>query len=277
MDNMFQVKQNMTAEQIQKFSEQRKQLSLDLRDKEQLERMNMEQLQKRYMPEQEIVQPVQDMPLQMANEKDYQRVRRRRESLQNQVTELKRSEREQERQAEIIKFFSSTLQPEMFTPKYVLENFKEVKETLDFWKYHLDGIERTGAERLRLKREDILRLPRMKVMYAQGVEAFTSALGALGYEYHPEKKAGSELSEVWGKEKRQSLLEKNREQRAVMADAAARINVEVADELLAEVKETVQEKVNTLQTSFKEDPQYSFIHTDTMSQSYGSRKGKKTY
>lgn len=268
MDNMFQVKQNMTAEQIQKFSEQRKQLSLDLRDKEQLERMNMEQLQKRYMPEQEIVQPVQDMPLQMANEKDYQRVRRRRESLQNQVTELKRSEREQERQAEIIKFFSSTLQPEMFTPKYVLENFKEVKETLDFWKYHLDGIERTGAERLRLKREDILRLPRMKVMYAQGVEAFTSALGALGYEYHPEKKAGSELSEVWGKEKRQSLLEKNREQRAVMADAAARINVEVADELLAEVKETVQEKVNTLQTSFKEDPQYSFIHTDTMSQSY---------
>ena len=294
MDNMFQVRQNMTQEQLQQFEQERLQKEENLmghiNKRDEFAQMSAETLRARFQNQSQAEElrqqpPVQDMPQQTVDEKESKRIKREKAQFKSQMKILTKQQKEKEKQqptnerlvlmqqnqvmdAEAKRIFSETLRPDMFTPKYVLEHFAEVRGTLDSWKEHIQIFEQGGAGNFLTTRDQTLRLAKMRELYQQGELAFRAALGALGYQYDSQKKDVSAISELEGEERRQIALEENRELRAAIAEGSAKMDEEVADTLLGDVQAGVQQMVVGIREDLAQDPKFSFIQSDKLSQIY---------
>ena len=287
MDNMFQLRQDMTNEELQRFAQDRMQQEKTVEDymTRRMERSQMDLAQLKSKP---LTKPVAekpmvaDMPAQPADEKDWKRRKRHKEQLLPQAMEMQSTAGQvqqnfaarvadiQERRVldkQAKDMFQETLRADMLTPKYVLEHFAEVRTKLDDWKRHLELFDEGGAANGLMAEDQKLRLVRMKEMYRQGEQAFRTALGALGFQYHPQEKESKKFEKLSEEQQKQALQENMALRTAIAKDAADMDNA-VTDELIEQERQRRRPEVEALQESMRQDPKYSFIESQNLSHDY---------
>ena len=287
MDNLFQLRQDMTNEELQRFGQDRMQQEKTVEDyitqREARDHMNLAQLKAKSQTAPVAEKPiVADMPAQPADEKDWKRKKRHKEQLLPQAMKMQSTEEQaqqnfaarvafiQERQVldkQAKDIFQDTLRADMLTPKYVLEHFTEVRTQLDKWKRHLELFGEGGAANGLMVEDQKLRLVHMEEMYRQGEEAFRTALGALGFRYQPQEEGSKKFEKLSEKQQKQALQE-NRSLCTAIAKGAADMDNAVADELIAQEKQRRRPEVEAFQESTRQDPKYAFIESQNLSHDY---------
>lgn len=287
MDNMFQLRQDMTNEELQRFAQDRMQQEKTVEDymtqREMRSHMDLAQLKGKPLTKPVAEKPmVADMPAQPADEKDWKRRKRHKEQLLPQAREMQSAEGQaqqnfdarvafiQERRVldkQAKAMFQETLRADMLTPKYVLEHFAEVRTKLDEWKRHLELFGEGGAANGLMAEDQKLRLVHMEEMYRQGEEAFRTALGALGFQYHPQEKESKKFEKL-SEEQQKLALQENMSLRTAIAKGAADMDNAVADELIAQEKQRRRPEVEAIQESMRQDPKYAFIESQNLSHDY---------
>lgn len=293
MDDRLQMMGNITHEQLHQFEQERLQkeqtLLEHIKKRDEFAELDAKTLLTRYkkqQPQAEVRENVvEDMPQQVVDEKESKRIRREKSQFKSQTKLLQRNRKEkaksnpEEQRALQMQqnnqmddtakeIFRETLRSDMFTPRYVLEHFAEVREKLDSWKEHIRLFDQGGAGNYLTTKDQDLRLVKMREMYQQGELAFRAALGALGYRYDAGQKGTSMIQEMRDPERKQAALEENRALRAQLAEGAARMDDEVADELIALVSQRVDLQMEEMRNGMAETQQFGFIHTDKFSQIY---------
>lgn len=285
MDHMFHLKQDMTNEELQRFAQDRMQQEKNVNDymlqREQRAQMSLAQLVGKPQTGQVAEKPIAaDMPTLAADEKDWKRKKKQKQkmqpqarALQNQAQEIQKKfdaravsiQNEQKLDAQSRAMFTETLRADMFTPKYVMEHFADVRYILYTWKRHIELFEEGGEANNLLAEDQKLRLVHMKEMYEQGEKAFHAALGAMGFRYHPEMEEKKQFEEL-PKEQQEQALEDNKALRSAIAKGAAEMDKAVADELIE--KEIQHHKPEIL--AFRESvrQKYPFIESENMTHDY---------
>lgn len=285
MDNMFHLRQDMTNEELQRFAQDRMQKEETIADymqqREAHAQMDLAQLTQKPQVKQVAQKPmVADMPTLAADEKDWKRKRKMKQTMQPQAAVLQEKGQEiqqkfdarvasiQQKQAIDAQgkaMFEATLRADMLTPKYVMEHFSEVRYMLDNWKRHIALFDEGGAANGLMAEDQKIRLVHMKEMYQQGERAFETALGALGFKYHPELDAKKQFEELT-KEQQEQALQDNIAVRTTLAKDAASMDRTVANELIE--KEVQRRKPEIL--AFREEmrEKYPFIESENMTHDY---------
>ena len=285
MDNMFHLRQDMTNEELQRFAQDRMQKEETIADymqqREAHAQMDLAQLTQKPQVKQVAQKPMAaDMPTLAADEKDWKRKRKMKQTMQPQAAVLQEKGQEIQqkfdarvasiRQKQAIDaqgkaMFEATLRADMLTPKYVMEHFSEVRYMLDNWKRHIALFDEGGAANGLMAEEQKIRLVHMKEMYQKGERAFETALGALGFKYHPELDAKKQFEELT-KEQQEQALQDNIAVRTTLAKDAASMDRTVANELIE--KEVQRRKPEIL--AFREDmrEKYPFIESENMTHDY---------
>lgn len=262
MDNMFHLKNNMNEEEFQAFKQDRLHKAAEmtnyLQSHEENMQMNASELKERYVVKQETVAaPIQrNMPPQDMEEKESTRQKKQKKQLKQQANILKEKEpkiedirernermlRNNTLDQDAIKFFQNTLRPELFSPSYVFNNFAQVRQKLDDWKEHLRFLGQGGPGEHLISSEQKIRIRLMRTMYERSEEAFTSALGALGYKYYPQESGDKRFQNDLTEEEKQRALEDNMRLRGELREQAKTIDEKVADQLIEEGMENQKEE-----------------------------------
>lgn len=281
MDSMIQI-QKMSDVEINAFEQEK--LRQDRLVKEHLEkRDSMIKLNEYALPEQRAeeaeelempeMQEILEMPGQKVNEKEFKQRRREKKQYRNQLKVLQQAKEknlkkygEGSQRAEQMRvnnkaddrteaLFSETLSAELFTPRYVQENFAEVRETLDSWKEHLELL---GEEDSWLAQDKKLRLVYMRELYVQGEKAFEQALRAMGYEYDSAEGKSRVVKLELDEQQKQQALEENRKLRTQIAKDGAEMDEKTADDLI----EKERQKLHSEKAKFRaaETEQASFLN-----------------
>lgn len=252
MDSLFHLKE-MSDKDKQLFMQDRiskeQELTQHMEQRDSLLQMENGALREQYKKKREEI-PEGEMPQLRADEKEFRRKRREEKQFKRQLGQMKESQKEQQKTAngsveqraeefskgrgldpQAQEMFSKTLSPEQFTPRYVLEHFAEVRETLDSWRDHLALMEQKEIKDW-ISSEKKFRLNYMQEMYTQAEEAFSQALRALGYEYHVRGKKSEVVSLSLDGEQKKQALEENRRLRTSLAKAGEEIDEKVAGDLI---------------------------------------------
>lgn len=290
MDNMFQLRQDMTQEEQLRFEQDRLQEEQTVEEYLGKTQMNSEKLKEQLegraavpVPEQPIVA---DMPQQQVDEKESKRRRREKAQFkeQSKILEKNRKKEREDRQdfaqraavmqqqrridKKAMAIFEETIRADMLSPRYVLEHFAEVREKLDAWRDHIRLFEQGGAAAFLTTREQTLRIPLMKNMYVQAEQAFRTALGALGYSYNEQAAGEDMLLENLTPEQKQQALEQNMAQRTRIARDAISMDDAVAQELLTEEAPITGAVMATFREDMLHNEKYSFIESQNLSHEY---------
>lgn len=302
MDNWNQMMGNLTKEQLHEFEVNRIQKETQLieqrKEREKLAQTDLATMRMLYGDPTQVQPQLQlqdenrtgtavvgDMPQQIVDEKESKRIKREKTQFKDQTKLLKKHREEKEKNApetqRVIRMkktrrideaakeiFMETLRADMFTPRYVLEHFAEVREKLDTWRGHLQLFEQGGAGNVLTTRDQQMRLVKMREMYMQGELAFRAALGALGYQYDATKTDASMVRKMKDTERKQAALEENRALRTVIAERAAHMDIEIAEKLLEETAPETQQTMEEFRQGMAETRTFGFIHTDSFSQQY---------
>lgn len=291
MDNMFQLRQNMTQEEKLRFEQDSLQQEQNVEEYLSKLQIDAAKLMQQQMgggaaapaPAQPIVA---DMPQQQVDEKESKRRRREKNQFKEQ-TKLLEKNRKKEREdrqdfaqraagmqqnrrvdQKAAEIFEETIRADMLSPRYVLEHFAEVREKLDAWRDHIRLFEEGGAANFLTTREQTLRLPLMQNMYVQAEQAFRSALGALGYSYNEQETGTDMFLENLTAEQKQQALEQNIAQRTRIAESAASMDETVAQQLLEEEAPTTHAGIENFREEMSQKEEYNFIETQSLSHEY---------
>ena len=291
MDNMFQLRQNMTQEEKLRFEQESLQQEQNVEEYLSKLQMDAAKLMQQQMgggaaapaPAQPIVA---DMPQQQVDEKESKRRRREKNQFKEQTKLLEKNRKKEredrqdfaQRAADIQQkrcidqkaaaIFEETIRADMLSPRYVLEHFAEVREKLDAWRDHIRLFEQGGAANFLTSREQALRLPLMQNMYVQAEQAFRSALGALGYSYNEQETGTDMFLENLTAEQKQQALEQNIAQRTRIAESAASMDETVAQQLLEEEAPVTHAGMESFREEMSQDEEYNFIETQSLSNVY---------
>ena len=268
MDNMFQLKQDMTKEQLNLFAQdrlQKEQMTEEyLQQRETAVTMSYEQLSSRYAKPAPMMKKVADMPALPEDEKESKQKRRKKNLLKTQAKELDRKRRLGETPTENI--FESEIRADMLTPKYVMENYITIRQKLDDWKKQLDGFDANPESVQALSREQQLRLVPMWQMYKNAELAFRSALGALGITYNEQASADKMFEVNLSEEEKANHLEFNRVIREKIEKTS--IDEMVADKLIEESAMRIQPEIEGFREAIKADARFGFIDSEHMTHEY---------
>lgn len=236
MSHIFKKQQDMTEEELQRFtvqSVQQQQAQEELSEhRRAVLGMNTEQLREQYGGTRVEKKQPADIPEQKADEKESKRARREQKVFEKQVQRSQAARQKvkpqpAQRRAELLQsgkpdlqaeeMFARTLHAELFTLKNVRENYADLRKTLDDWREHLLLFE-GEAEKECLTEDKRLRLAYMGTMYIQGEEALKEALLALGYQRAAEENGGGIVSVSLSGEEKSRAAERNAAFRARLAE-----------------------------------------------------------
>ena len=269
MDNMYQLKQDTTNEQLNQFAQdrlQRQQMTEEYLEKREIAvMMTSKQLTSRYEQPPLTMEKVSDMPALPEDEKESKKKKRKKNLLKKQVKELEKRKREGNGNP-VVNFFEQTIRADMLTPKYVMENYATIRLQLDSWKKQLGGYDANPGSVQALSREQQLKLDPMWKMYMNAELAFRSALGALGITYN-EKASADKMFEVnLSEEEKAKHLEHNRTIREKIEKTS--IDEMVADKLIEESAKRLEPDFESYRKDMKKNERFGFIESKHMTHDY---------
>lgn len=284
---MFELQSQMNKQDLFEFGEKSIQKILNTEDyiekREENLSMTSRQLASAYQKPLAVPKTVeQDMPQNDPEEKESKRRKRQKNQLAAQgkqindeheakgVFNVRREEyvrNEGKLDRDSLNTFQEILKPEMFAPKYVLEHFKEIRQKLDAWKDHLRVFGEGGAGAACLKRDQQIRIEKMRTMYEDGERALVSALAALGFQCETKRNGELKITELNDPERIQQALQENINLRKTLQKQED-IDKKVAEQLMAEKIEELTPMSIRDREKYRNDEDYSFIRTEHMSQFY---------
>ncbi len=284
---MFELQSQMNKQELFEFGEKSIQKELNTEDYLEKHEENLaltsKQLNEAYQKPLDMTQPIKgDMPQNDPEEKESKRRKRQKNQLTAQGKQVNDEHREKGvfnvRREEYVRnegkldkssldTFQETLKPEMFSPKYVLEHFKEVRQKLDEWKEHLRVFGEGGAGVACLKRDQQIRIEKMRTMYTDGERALESALAALGFQCETKRNGDLKITELNDPERVQQALQENINLRKALQNQGD-IDQKVAEQLMAEKIEELTPMSIRDREKYRNDEDYSFIRTEHMNHFY---------
>lgn len=283
MDNQKLFRADMTRQQAVKYGDfliNKEQQEEDyLQNHEQFLQMNNTQLQEQFIgigeKQIDLEMPPQDLEKKEAQKQKEQFLAQtkslkiiREEEQKNVTNRENQMLQSQLKDEEAKKIFGDVLPQEKFSPRYVYENFAEVRNLLDKWKEHLSFFERNGVQNNLLGRDQIIRMGLMRQMYDQAERALTSALGALGYQYVENEKGEGQLLENLTAEQIQQAKEENARLREDLRERGKSIDEMVVDQLVEENYEDLSEDIKNLRAEAQVSEEYNFFDISHMSHEY---------
>lgn len=267
MNQILRRQQDMTEEELQHFTQksvQQQQEQEELSEHRRLALgMNTSQLREQCGVAREEKEQSADIPEQKVDEKESRRARREQKIFKKQVQRSQADRQStkpqlRERRAGMLQagkpdsqaeeMFTQTLRAEMFTLKYVQENYAELRKTLDSWREHLLLFE-GEAEKECLTEDKKLRLAYMETMYVQGEEALREALLALGYQCVGEANKREMLSVSLSRKQRSKAVERNAAFRARLAENKDP-DERVADDILKIARQKGEERYQAFRARY---------------------------
>ena len=156
------------------------------------------------------------------------------------------------------------LDPAIFTPAYVLENFPEVRMKLNKWKIELDAIKLGSKEFHALPEYLQKRRQIMQRVYELSEVAVKTAMKALGFTYKEEKDGTVSIHQTEKKADREKALKENRQWRESMSEHRRDLMDHDRKELLKNARHEITarslEKRKELQDQ-KKHPEFASIRS----------------
>lgn len=279
MDDLYQLKQDMTMKELRKFDRDRMKEEKRTEEISGYLELNREIILKKERKEHGGNTKVRDMPRQNVDEKESTRRKREKAQMKAQIelVEKKRKNAKMDvgeriqnmweakaMDQEGIAFFSDTLDVTMLTPRYVLENFSEIREKLDVWKEQISLFASGGAADDFMPFALQFRLEQMNELYRKGEAALQSALGALGYRYDPKQKGEKQLVNDVTQEEKQQMLQQNRQQREDIAQYQQQMDEKTVQEMMEHKAkyDLLDESEPLLRKEMAKKPEYAFIRSE---------------
>lgn len=267
MNQILRRQQDMTEEELQHFTQKSVQQQQEQEELSEHRRlvlgMNTNQLREQCGVVREEKEQSADIPEQKVDEKESRRARREQKSFKKQVQRSQADGQSikpqlRERRAGMLQagkpdsqaeeMFTQTLRAEMFTLKYVQENYAELRKTLDSWREHLLLFE-GEAEKECLTEDKKLRLAYMETMYVQGEEALREALLALGYRCVGEANKRKMVSVSLSRKQRSKAVERNAAFRTRLAENKDP-DERVADDILKIARQKGEERYQAFRARY---------------------------
>ncbi|MGN0412063.1 MAG: hypothetical protein ACI4FV_03425 [Lachnospiraceae bacterium] len=287
---MCQMKQNMDKEQFEEFIQNSLRKGQRVADHKTLVNMDVDQLrewnkQQAAMQEEksttreEKLKIPEGLPVQNADEKARKRKKREKNHLRQQDEKVQSESPEEIRKIydgvgsqlndgkldnQSLEVLYGQIDITKLSPRYVYENYGEVRLMLDKLRVYLDAFESSFSLESLLSEDQKLRCKQLKDMYQKCEWAFYSAIIAMGYRFQKNEDGTNTLLDDVSDEEKKNALKENMDLRRKIFEIEKSMDDKVADQLIEKEKIEQHKKSEKL----RRNPEFDFIKSEYLSQEY---------